>query len=178
MMIARGSLANSVGLFSFVRLRGVAAAARFGSCYTLICCFALLSCVSMHHIVYTSTANVFLNEEEMRRALCYWRTKNARLGITGVLLYSEGQIMQVLEGEAEAVHALYANIAADVRHRSVTKLADGPVLGRTFADWSIRFRTVDTVNFMRFAELLDAAPDHASGLAPLLESFMAQGPWN
>ena len=86
--------------------------------------------------------------------------------------------MQVLEGEAEAVRALYANIAADVRHRSVTKLADGPVLGRTFADWSIRFRTVDTVNFRRFAELLDAAPDHASGLSPLLESFMAQGPWN
>ncbi len=132
----------------------------------------------MHHLVYTSAANVFLNEDEMRRVLGHWRANNARLGITGVLLYCEGQILQVLEGEAASVHALFANIAADVRHRSVNKLADGPVQCRVFADWSIRFQTVDTADFTRFVRGLDAASDHTSGLAALLESFMAQGPWN
>lgn len=75
--------------------------------------------------------------------LPHWREKNAHLGVTGMLLCSEGATMRVLEGDAEALHTLFAAIAADVRHRSVTKLADGPVAGRVFADWSMRFRTFD-----------------------------------
>ena len=126
----------------------------------------------MHHLVYTSTASISLPEEELQRQLPRWRATNAGLGITGVLLYCEGNILQVLEGAFEEVRRLFATIAADVRHHSVTKLADGPVPGRAFFEWSMHFRAVETTDFARFARHPDAATDHAGELLPLLEAFM------
>lgn len=127
----------------------------------------------MHHLVYTSTANVPLTEAYLHEHLEHWRATNAHLGVTGVLLYSEGNVLQVLEGEAEAIHSLFANIANDVRHRSVTKIADGPVQGRAFSEWSMKFRTVESSDYDRFLQHIRGGPSHASSLAPLLESFMA-----
>lgn len=130
----------------------------------------------MHHLVYSSSASVSLTEDELQRQLLHWRDTNAALGVTGVLLYSEGNIMQVLEGTAEAIHPLYDAIAADIRHRSVTKLADGPVPGRAFTDWSMRFRAVETTDFANFVQQANAAPEHARGLVPLLEAFLSPQP--
>jgi hypothetical protein len=131
----------------------------------------------MHYLVYTSTASLPLTEAELSRLLVQWCAKNARLGVTGVLLYSEGHIMQVLEGNVETVHALFGTIETDVRHRGVTKLADGAVPERAFADWSMRFRAMDWADFNRFVHQIQSAPNHASSLAPLLEEFMGPESW-
>jgi len=108
--------------------------------------------------------------------LSHWRATNARLGITGGLLYSEGHVMQVPEGGAKSVRALFAAIAADSRHRSVTRLADGPVQGRAFADWSMRFQAVETADFARFVHYLSAGPNQARSITSLLEVFMTARP--
>ena len=132
----------------------------------------------MHHLIYTSTANIGLDAAELQRQLARWRTTNARLHITGLLLYSHaGHIMQVLEGDAALVHALFAVIAADIRHRSVVKLADGPVPDRAFVEWSMHFRPVDEADFARLVPLPDVPPEHLRNLVPLLEAFMAEEPW-
>lgn len=131
----------------------------------------------MHHLVYSSTANFGLTEAMLRQQLGHWRTTNARLNITGVLLFStEGNILQVLEGDAVVVHQLYALIAADIRHRNVVKLADGPVPGRAFANWSMHFRHVAPADFSRLMPSPDAPPEHVRNLIPLLEAFMAEEP--
>ena len=131
----------------------------------------------MHHLVYSSTAAPHLTEAQLQEQLGRWRTTNARLHITGLLLYSTaGQIMQVLEGDADLVHRLYSTIAADIRHRDVVTLADGPVPNRAFADWSMQFRSVDPADFSRLMPGPDAAPEHVRNLVPLLEAFMAEDP--
>ena len=131
----------------------------------------------MHHLVYTSNANLGLTEAGLQGQLAHWRSTNAQLNITGLLLFStEGNILQVLEGDAPAVHRFYAVIAADVRHRNVVKLADGPVPDRAFADWSMHFRSVDAANFSRFVPRPGTAPEHVRNLVPLLEAFMAEEP--
>lgn len=131
----------------------------------------------MHHLVYSSTAAPHLTEAILQQQLVHWRTTNARLHITGVLLYStEGQVLQVLEGDADLVHELYAVIAADIRHRDVVKLADGPVPSRAFADWSMQFRSVAPADFSRLLPGPGAAPEHVRNLVPLLEAFMAEKP--
>ncbi|OGX85791.1 hypothetical protein BEN47_14460 [Hymenobacter lapidarius] len=130
----------------------------------------------MHHLVYTSTATAPLTEDNLRGQLGHWRATNARLGVTGVLLYSEGNVLQVLEGDSEVIRSLFATIARDVRHRSITKIADGPVPGRAFSDWSMRFRAVESADYDRFVQQIHFAPNHASSLAPLLEAFMASDP--
>jgi len=133
----------------------------------------------MHHLVYTSTANLGLTEAELQGQLANWRTNNATLNITGLLLFSTGgNILQVLEGEAMAVHRLYAVITADIRHYNVVKLADGPVPGRVFADWSMHFRRVDVADFSRFVPHSDASSEQVRNLMPLLEAFMAEEPLN
>ena len=130
----------------------------------------------LHHLVYSSTANINLTETELHQQLGPWRTKNAQLAITGLLLFSEGHILQVLEGDASQVHQLYATIAADPRHRSVVKLADGPVPTRAFAEWSMQMRTVEVADFTRLVPMPELVPEHVGNLLPLLESFMADAP--
>ncbi|AMJ64904.1 BLUF domain-containing protein [Hymenobacter sp. PAMC 26628] len=127
----------------------------------------------MYHLVYTSTASSLFIETDLQRLLAPWRAKNARLNVTGVLLYSEGNILQVLEGDANALHNLFATISVDPRHHNVVKLADGPVSGRTFTEWSMQLRTVDLSDFARFVQEMNLASDPARRLAPLLESFMS-----
>ena len=131
----------------------------------------------MYHLVYTSNANLGLTETELQGQLAHWRSTNASLNITGLLLFSTGgNIMQVLEGEALEVQRLYAVIAADVRHRNVVKLADGPVPDRAFADWSMQFRSVEPADFSRLVPHSGATPEHVRNLVPLLEAFMAEEP--
>ena len=60
---------------------------------------------------------------------------NPRLGVTGLLLYAEmevipgvpGSVLQWIEGPQEAVESLFEAIRRDPRHTSVEALARGPV---------------------------------------------------
>ncbi len=65
-----------------------------------------------------------------------------RLGLTGMLLYRDGQFLQVLEGPDEVVRARYEVIAADVRHRDVHKLMESQTTERQFPEWTMGFRAM------------------------------------
>ncbi len=82
--------------------------------------------------------------EDLRVLLATSRKNNAELGVTGMLLYKDGNFMQVLEGEEVAVRRLYARIAADPRHGSEITLQEGFSEGRQFPDWSMGFRDLNS----------------------------------
>jgi hypothetical protein len=65
------------------------------------------------------------------------RSKNKRLSVSGALLVSGEWFVQVLEGDAETVRALFATIEQDSRHDSVTLLETQPVAARVFARWAM-----------------------------------------
>jgi hypothetical protein len=65
------------------------------------------------------------------------RSNNKRQGITGALLLSEDWFVQVLEGEEDAVRALFSHIERDARHDSVTVLETGRAPARLFARWAM-----------------------------------------
>jgi hypothetical protein len=94
----------------------------------------------MHHIIYLSRVSQKLKPEELVALLVKARRSNELAGITGAMVYGEGQFIQILEGEEAAVTALYERIVADPRHRSILKLADKPIVERTFIKWSMAFR--------------------------------------
>ena len=79
-----------------------------------------------------------------------WRTKNARLGITGLLIYRDGAFIQSLEGEEPTVRELYARIQADGRHFQVCTLQAIPMAERQFPDWSMGFKNLDGGNVAAF----------------------------
>lgn len=114
---------------------------------------------SLHHLVYQSSATTPFSETELQTLLRQSRAWNEAHALTGVLLYAEGDILQVLEGPAEEVQGIFASIERDYRHRGVTKLADGPIVRRSFADWSMGFAVVSPADYR-----------HLSGYRPLAET--------
>ena len=98
----------------------------------------------MFFLVYVSSATWPFSGEDLRVLLETCRKNNAELGVTGMLLYKDGNFMQVLEGDEGAVRGLYARIAADPRHGGEITLQQGFAEGRQFPDWSMGFRNLDS----------------------------------
>ena len=73
------------------------------------------------------------------RILAKSRKNNARRQIVGGLLFGEGYFLQCLEGEADAVMALYRTIAADKRHGDVKVLSNASITTRSFGTWSMKY---------------------------------------
>lgn len=95
-------------------------------------------------LVYVSSATLPFSGEDLRALLATSRENNAGLGVTGMLLYKDGNFMQILEGDEEAVRGLYTRIAADPRHGGEITLQQGFAEGRQFPDWSMAFRDLDS----------------------------------
>ncbi|MCD9006074.1 BLUF domain-containing protein [Luteimonas sp. XNQY3] len=73
----------------------------------------------IRQLLYRSGQLYEFTVPDMVRLLLQSRTFNARHGIGGMLLLRDGLFMQLLEGPAAAVDALYARIASDPRHCEV-----------------------------------------------------------
>ncbi len=88
-------------------------------------------------VVYASTAVQWFRPEELEMILQVSRTNNQRDGISGMLLYKEGCIIQALEGPKEKVSATHARILRDPRHHQVITMLNTPITERQFAGWSM-----------------------------------------
>ena len=93
-------------------------------------------------IVYLSTAKAELTKEELVALLEQARPKNEELGVTGILLYHRGSILQAIEGDEDVVRSLYARIERDPRHHHMIVLLQGHQPARDFAGWSMGFREI------------------------------------
>jgi len=94
----------------------------------------------MYSLTYVSSATRPLTQIELRELLMVCEQNNRREGITGMLLYKDGNFMQVLEGEEPDVRLLYTKIGKDPRHRGILVLIEENLDGREFPDWSMGFR--------------------------------------
>nr|WP_277881327.1 BLUF domain-containing protein [Hymenobacter cyanobacteriorum] len=99
--------------------------------------------VKLQQLVYQSKSTIPFSAEQLETLLRPWRMHNHAQRISGLLLYGDDDIIQVIEGPVENVHALYQTIAADARHYDVITLADGPIPERAFAEWSMGFSALD-----------------------------------
>jgi hypothetical protein len=97
-------------------------------------------------LVYLSTARTLFSDRDLLELLTRSRTRNQEAGITGLLLYSSGNFIQLLEGEGDDVRALYARITQDPRHHNCIQLFDRPADQRLFPDWSMGFRPSEAMS--------------------------------
>lgn len=93
----------------------------------------------MLSVVYVSSATAPFSEAELVELLAHSREKNRRLDVTGMLLYHDGNFIQVLEGPAGAVQQLYDTIGADPRHRGVIRLLTRNIEEREFPESAMGF---------------------------------------
>ena len=97
-------------------------------------------------LMYASRAVPAVDAEELLAILRKSRDNNPALGVTGVLCFSEGIFLQVLEGGRSAVNRLYNRIAADPRHTQVELLRYDEISERRFAGWAMGQANLSRLN--------------------------------
>ena len=97
---------------------------------------------SLIHLIYASVATQELGTEQLTDLLRQSREANERVGLTGMLLYSDGNFFQVLEGEPEEVDKLYEKLHQDKRHTQLTLIIREQIVSRSFGDWSMGFSNI------------------------------------
>ena len=111
----------------------------------------------MHHLIYLSQATVPFNGPQLAHLLMQAKQFNAAHGVTGILLYGNDQFFQVLEGDRDTVHALYAHICRDPRHRNVTAYADKAIAARSFPAWHMVYHPLLPQQVIEFADYVSPA---------------------
>jgi hypothetical protein len=119
----------------------------------------------LYHLVYQSNVTAPLSEAELEALLVQSRSWNMSHDLTGVLLYCDSNIIQVLEGPEDEVEYIFGRIEQDLRHYDVTKLADGPIQQRNFSQWTMGFKAVHPEAFAYLTGYLNpAAPSYPADL--------------
>lgn len=109
----------------------------------------------MIQLIYFSAASYLYSNSELIDMFNSSRKKNADLNITGLMIYHEGSIIQILEGQAHEVHNLYNKISKDRRHKSILKVIDANIEERSFKDWSMGLKPVFTQDWKNVAGYLN-----------------------
>jgi hypothetical protein len=94
--------------------------------------------VALHQLIYASRTNA-LTADNIQSILNEARAVNAKNHVTGMLLFSNGYFLQLLEGERHIVSGTMLRIARDPRHYDIDIIHAGPITSRNFADWSMLY---------------------------------------
>lgn len=114
----------------------------------------------MKYIIYISTASIYFKPETLETMLVKFRKNNEANHITGMMLFSEGTFLQVLEGNDVDIDTLIKKIEADRRHHSIIKLGSGKIEERIFPNWSMGFKVATAEEFKDLKGYIDpSSPD-------------------
>lgn len=111
-----------------------------------------------YRLIYASATLAPLLPDALAALIAAARRNNAGMGVTGLLLYHDSSVLQVLEGERAAVEALFERIGRDPRHGRIIRLWAGEVAARAFPDWR-----------MGLARLDDLSPEAQAAAVSLME---------
>ena len=70
----------------------------------------------LHSLVYVSTTVDAMSHKSLSSLTEQASARNESLGVTGMLLHSDGNLMQCLEGSKESIDVLMKSITSDRRH--------------------------------------------------------------
>lgn len=95
-------------------------------------------------ICYVSTVAPNLADSDIKDILTNSRNSNNHDRITGILLFSEGNFFQVLEGKKNTVTALFERIKMDPRHYDLIPIFRKEIAEREFEDYEVDFLSMDS----------------------------------
>ena len=111
----------------------------------------------IHRLVYYSRNRASNSPEELaaaiQRILAASRRNNARVGVTGALMFNAGCFAQVLEGPQTAVTHTFERIQQDEQHGEVSVLSFAPAARRAFEQWSMGFVGDRAAEAVRYASV-------------------------
>jgi len=112
---------------------------------------------ALHRLVYYSrnriTGTPAALAEAITSILAASQVNNARMDVTGALMFNAGCFAQVLEGPRTAVEEIFERIQQDERHGDVSLLAFDPAPARVFERWSMGFVGASVSDAARYGAL-------------------------
>lgn len=117
-------------------------------------------------LMYASRAAASMDNEALAAIMKKSRAHNPQVGVTGVLCFSSGIFLQVLEGGRLPVSQLYNRIAGDPRHRDVALLRYEEIGERRFAGWSmgqVQMSMLNPALLLKYSEKAELDPYAVSG---------------
>ena len=117
-------------------------------------------------LMYASRALPNVTQEELGSILRKSKSNNPPAGITGVLCFSQGIFLQVIEGGRSAVNKLYNQVVADPRHTDVELMIYEEIGERRFAGWSmgqVNMARLNPALMLRYSETPTLDPYSVSG---------------
>src|SRR5690606_40352089 len=103
----------------------------------------------LYQLVYKSVRNSNCDENEIQKILDSCKRNNPSKDITGVLLHTENNFIQYIEGRKEIID-LYDLIKEDKRHSRVVLLSYGMLKECVFPSWHMGYKNIpqEKINFM------------------------------
>lgn len=117
----------------------------------------------MIQLAYVSKASAPMNDDALMALLNKSRRNNFKRGVGGILLFRDGLFLQILEGKAADVDAIFAKVKQDPRHYDLKELSREPISERCFIDWRMGFVTPEA--------LIQANPAFTAALTAVGDSF-------
>jgi hypothetical protein len=93
--------------------------------------------MKLRRLIYTSQATESFSEHNLLDLLDQSRAYNSVDDITGLLMHKKGFLLQVLEGESEAIEDLLNRLLLDTRHVKLKIVLDRCTEHRLFPNWTM-----------------------------------------
>jgi len=92
---------------------------------------------------YISTPTRPMTTNDLMDILNGARVNNVCIGVSGMLLYTGTEFIQILEGEEKVIEELLDTIKKDPRHRDFRIIEKKKVTTREYAEWTMGFKRID-----------------------------------
>lgn len=130
--------------------------------------------------LYASRTAQAMSSTLLASILAQCTKNNPRLGITGVLCYTDAIFIQVLEGGRDEICDLYNAIVRDARHTDVRMLVFEEIKQRKYARWAMGQVDLNRVSqdlLLRYSEKAVLNPFNSPGQTTmdLLDDLVTSG---
>lgn len=128
-------------------------------------------------VAYVSTADPNLSTQDVKDLLENATEHNNGQNITGILLFTESNFFQLLEGEERKIKNLYSRIEKDSRHKNIIKFLEKPAFKPTDEGYANCILTNEDElddsqldNYLKYLQVLD--PDSRKDVQRVMEAIL------
>jgi len=93
-------------------------------------------------LCYVSNSNMNFTNKDLDQLFNITKKNNLKLNITGVLIFNNGNFLQIMEGDEKKISNLYLKISLDKKHSNLIKLIEKPITERMFEDYGTGFSVI------------------------------------
>ena len=93
----------------------------------------------LYTLCYVSSCKNNLTVKDLEHLFRVNKRNNTEHDVSGILIYNNGNFLQILEGDQDMVKTLFKKITRDSRHRNLIPLINNPIEERIFHDYDSGF---------------------------------------